>query len=40
MLYTMTLYVGKFPVIAAILPLLCLIIFQLLKEKKDERERA
>jgi hypothetical protein len=40
MLYNMTLYFGTFPVIAAILPLLCLIIIQLLKEKRDERERA
>jgi hypothetical protein len=40
MLYNMTLYFGKFSAIAAILPLLCLIIIQHLKEKKDERERA
>jgi hypothetical protein len=35
MLYTMTLNIGTFPVMAAFLPLLCLI-----KEKRDERERA
>jgi hypothetical protein len=40
MLYTTTLYFGTFPVIVAMLPLLCLIIIQLLKEKRDERERA
>jgi hypothetical protein len=40
MLYNMTLYFGKFPVMAAMLPLLCLIIIQILKEKRDERERA
>jgi len=40
MLYNMTLHFGTFPVIAAILPLFCLIIIQLLKEKRDERKRA
>ena len=40
MLYNMTLHFGKFPVIAVILPLLCLIIIQLLKEKRNERERV
>jgi hypothetical protein len=40
MLYTTTLYFGTFPVIAALLPLFCLIIIQMIKEKRDERERA
>lgn len=40
MLYNMTLHFGQLPVTAAVLPVLCLIIIQLLKEKRDERERA
>lgn len=40
MFYNMTLHLGKFPVIAVIIPLLCLIIIQLLKEKRNERKRA
>jgi hypothetical protein len=40
MLYSMTLHFGKFPVLAAFLPLLCLIIIEFLKEMKNERERA
>jgi len=40
MLYTMTLKLGYFPILAALLPLLCLMIIQLLKEKRDERKRA
>ena len=40
MLYNMTLHFGQFPVLAATMPLLCLLIIQLLKEKRDERKRA
>jgi hypothetical protein len=40
MLYNMTLHFGNFPVLAAILPLLCILMIQLLKEKRDERKRA
>ena len=40
MLYNMTLYFGSFPIMAALLPPLCLMIFQLLKEKSHERKRA
>lgn len=40
MLYQMTLQFGHFPILAALLPLLCLMIIQLIKEKRDERERA
>lgn len=40
MLYQMTLHSGQFPIMAVLLPLLSLIIIQLLKEKRDERERA
>jgi hypothetical protein len=40
MLYYMTLHFEQFPIMAALLPLLGLMIFQLLKEKRDERERA
>jgi hypothetical protein len=40
MLYNMTLHFGYFPIMAALLPLLCLMIIQLLKEKSDERKRA
>jgi len=40
MLYTMTLHFGSFPIMAALLPLLCLMIVQLIKEKSHERKRA
>lgn len=40
MLYNMTLHFGHFPITAAVLAVLGLIIMQLLKEKRDERERA
>gem|GEM_PF-2395918 len=40
MLYNMTLHFGQFPLAAAVLPLLSLVVIQLLKEKRDERERA
>jgi hypothetical protein len=40
MLYNMTLHFGNFPFMVAVLPLLCLMIIQLLKEKRHERERA
>lgn len=40
MLYNMMLHFGQLPVSAAVLPVLSLIVIQLLKEKRDERERA
>jgi hypothetical protein len=40
MLYNMMLHFGQLPIAAAVMPILCLIIIQLIKEKRDERERA
>lgn len=40
MLYNMALNLGIFPLLAVFLPLLSVIIIQLLKEMKNERERA
>lgn len=40
MLYSMTLHFGNFPFMAVVLPLICFIIIQQLKEKRDERKRA
>lgn len=40
MLYTIMLHYGQLPIAAAVMPILCLIIIQMLKEKRHERERA
>lgn len=40
MLYNTILHFGQLPIAAAVMPILCLIIIQLIKEKRDERERA
>ncbi len=40
MLYNVMLHAGHLPIAAAVMPILCLIIIHMVKEKRDERERA